>query len=200
MRFHIDHFCFAVLVFALSPACAQRFSAGLQFAGNLSQIDGDDVYGFNKAGYGAGGFVSAKLSRSTALEVGLGYSLRGSRSGKNEAIRVEIDLHYFEVPVLFVVHDWPNRKEEKEYYQMEFFGGIALGRLISSSSLTGVDKDFNKTDVSWILGAGYHWSPRWGGFLKYTRALNSLYRYSKGGVPVDLTGYFLSLGLKVKIL
>ncbi len=200
MRLPIHHFCFALLVCAWSPVAAQRFSAGLQFAGQLSQIDGDDAFGFNKAGYGAGGFVSAKLSRTTALEVGLGYSLRGSRSGKNEFLRVAIDLHYVEVPILFIVHDWQNRRQEMEYYQMEFFGGIALGRLISSSSLTGVDKDFNKKDVSWILGAGYRWSPRWGGFLKYTRALNSLYGYSKNGVPVDLTSYFLSLGLKVKIL
>ncbi|MBK8955992.1 MAG: PorT family protein [Saprospiraceae bacterium] len=177
---------------------SQRFEGGLKLAGTLSQIDGDDIYGFHKPGYEAGVYVAAGLSKSTALETGISYNLRGSHYSKNDLLRVAFSLHYIDVPVLFVLRDWMTEKDGKEYYQMEFFGGLSVGKLIGSSSLSGVDEDFNKTDVSYILGASYFWSKNWGGSAKYTRSFTSLYEYSKNGGLVQMTSYYLSLGLKFK--
>ncbi|MBK9108374.1 MAG: PorT family protein [Saprospiraceae bacterium] len=177
---------------------AQRFEGSLKIAGTLSQIDGDDIYGFHKPGYEIGGFVSARLSKTTALETGISYNLRGSHYSKNDLLRVAISLQYIDIPVLFVLRDWLNETGEDEYYQMEFFGGLSLGRLVGSSSLSGVDRDFKKTDVSYILGASYFWSKNWGGSAKYTRSFTSLYEYSKNGGFIQMTSYYLSLGLKYK--
>lgn len=192
-------FSFPVIMFIFTQAIvAQRFEGGLKLAGTLSQIDGDDIYGFHKPGYEIGGYVSARLSKSTALETGISYNLRGSHYSKNDVLRVAFSLHYVDIPIVFMIKDWIHDAGDEEYYQMEFYGGLSLGRLVGSSSLSGVDKDFNKTDVSYILGASYFWSKNWGGTAKYTRSFTSLYEYSKNGGFIQMTSYYLSLGLKYK--
>lgn len=192
-------FCIFVFIFILTQTLvAQRFEGSLKIAGTLSQIDGDDIYGFHKPGYEFGGFVTAMLSKTTALETGISYNLRGSHYSKNDILRVAISLQYIDIPILFVLKDWMKDNGDDEYYQMEFFGGLSLGRLVGSSSLSGVDRDFKKTDVSYILGASYFWSKNWGGSAKYTRSFTSLYEYSKNGGFIQMTSYYLSLGLKYK--
>lgn len=188
----------AACCFFLSPLIGQRFQGGLKMAGTLSQIDGDDIYGFHKPGFELGGFVAAKLSDKTALETGIQYSVRGSLSSKNDLLRVSIGLQYIDVPLVFVIRDWIKESAETDYYQMEFFGGISGGRLIGSSSYTGVDKEFKKNDLSWLLGTSFYWSENWGATAKYTRSFTSLYTYSKNGGFIDMTSYYLSLGLKYK--
>ncbi len=178
------------------PVQSQRFESGFKASGCLSQIDGDDILGFHKPGYEVGVYTSARLSPTTALELGINYSLRGSRYGKNDPVPVSFDLHYIDIPILFVLKDWMQTENDQEFYRMSFFGGFSIGRLISSSSLSGLDKEFNKTDVSWILGTAYNWSPSWAATGKYTRSLSSLYNYSKNGNEIRMISYFISLGLR----
>ncbi len=196
MRFQYSVFLFCL--FISNMLMSQRFQGGLRLAGTLSQIDGDDIYGFNKPGYEVAGFVAASLSTRTAIEMGIQYNVRGSLSDKNDVLRVSIGLHYIDIPILFIFKDWLIQDPAGDYYRMEFFGGSSIGRLISSNSYSGIHKDFKQTDVSWILGASYFWSKNWGGAAKYTRSISSLYQYSKNGGIIDLTGYYLSLGLKYK--
>jgi hypothetical protein len=177
---------------------AQRFGGGITLAGTLSQIAGDDVYGFHKGGFELGIYGRAQLSEISDLEIHFSYNQRGSQSTSTDYSIVDINLHYIDVPVLFVLKDWPEAEGDKKFYHMNFFGGLSAGYLISSNSLTGVDKNFNKTDISWILGASYFNSKNWGFTGKYTRAISALYKYAKPNVEVEIISYFISLGLNYK--
>ncbi len=173
----------------------QRFGGGLKIAASLSQIDGDDVYGFNKFGFEAGMYGKARISRITDLEINFSYSQRGSRSTSDDFSAVKINLNYLEIPVLFIVKDWLTTEKEKEYFRMHFFGGFSAGRLISSSSLTRIDEDFERTDISWILGVKYYYAPNWAVTGKYTRSFTPLYEYQNSGRNIKMISYFISLGL-----
>ncbi len=189
---------FLLIVFCLivdTQLIAQRFGGGLTLSASLSQIDGDDVLGFNKFGFQAGVYGQARLSKITNLEIHFSYSQRGSRSTADDFSAVKIDLNYLEVPLLFIVKDWLITEKDKDYYRMHFLGGFSFGRLISSSSLTGIDKDFKTTDISWILGARYFYKSNWGISAKYTRSLTPLHQYSNSGRTIKMISYFISLGL-----
>lgn len=191
----LSSFTFALFAFQIN---AQRFDAGIKAGGTIAQIDGDDLYGFHQAGFYSTAYVAAKLTTATALEIGLSYCTRGSRYGKDDISRAFFRLNYLEVPVLFVLKDWKNERNDKEFYRMNFFAGLSVGKLISSNSHNGLDKEFNKTDISWILGTTFFWSAHWGVSGQYTRSLNSLYDYSKNNSKIAMTSYFISLGLNYK--
>ena len=112
--------------------------------------------------------------------------------------QVNFKLNYIDIPILIVIKDWLNVEGEKKYYHMNFFGGLSLGYLISSSSLFGEDEDFRKSDLSWILGASYFYTQNWGVTAKYTRSLTPLYKYYQGNTEVKMISYFISLGLNYK--
>lgn len=197
--FRIILFVFFLVEIAITdPVNAQQFGGGLKLAGTLSQIDGDDVYGFHKPGFEIGIYARTRLSKVTDLEIDFSYNQRGSQSTSSDPQAVEFNLHYIDIPVLFVVKDWLNVEKDKEYYHMHFFGGFSIGRLISSSSLGGLDKDFRKTDVSWILGATYFYAKNWGVTAKYTRSITSLTERAVANGQVNLISYFISLGLNYK--
>ena len=182
----------------MNSSDAQRFGGGLKLSGTLSQIDGDDVYGFHKPGFEIGIFGKTRLTKIFDIEIHFSYNQRGSQSTISDIQQVEFNLHYVDIPLLFVLKDWLNVEKEKEYYHMNFFAGFSIGRLISSSSLGGLDKDFRKTDFSWILGATYFYAQNWGVTGKYTRSLTSLFERAVGNGQVKMISYFISLGLVYK--
>lgn len=190
-------FLYIVLIefFFVNGMNAQRFGGGIHLAGVLSQIDGDDAYGFNKAGFEAGVYGKAKLSRISDLEIHFSYNQRGSRSTIDDIRVVKFNLNYIDIPVLFVLKDWLNAEGSPEYYRMNFFGGLSVGRLISSSSLTRLDEDFRKTDLSWIVGTTYFYARSWGITAKYTHSITPLYVFPQGNRQVKMISYFISLGL-----
>ncbi len=176
----------------------QRFGGGLKLAGTLSQIDGDNAYGFHRAGFEAGVYGRARLSNNVDLEIDFSYNQRGSLSTADDRSQVNFKLNYIDIPVLIVVKDWLNSESEKKYYHMHFFGGLSLGYLISSSSLFGEDEGFRKSDLSWILGASYFYTRNWGVTAKYTRSITPLYTYYQTNTEVKMISYFISLGLNYK--
>lgn len=177
---------------------AQRFGGGLKLAGTLSQIDGDNAYGFNKPGFEVGVYGKAALSKSIDLELNFSYNQRGSRSTIDDRAQVNFNLKYLDIPVYIVLKDWLNVQGQKEYYRMHFFGGLSFGYLMSSSSLFGEDEDFRKTDISWALGVSYFYTRNWGVTAKYTRSITPLYKYYQGNSEVEMISYFISLGLNYK--
>lgn len=185
-------------IFILNPLDGQRFGGGLTLAGTLSQIDGDDIYGFNKLGFQAGIYGKARFSKNIDLEIHFMYNQRGSRSTAEDPSQIKFTLNYIDVPVLLVIKDWLNTEKSSEYYRMHFFGGISTGYLMSSDSYSHLDEDFRKNDFSWILGASYFYHPRWAITGRYTRSFTSLYTRNVGGRPIEMISYFISLGLNYK--
>ena len=189
---------FSLLLFGLlaTEIEAQRFGAGLTLGANFAQIDGDQMYGFNKFGYNGGVFALINIGRLSQIEIDFLYSRRGSHNGSRDNEQNTIDLHYLEIPVLYKYKDWESEDSRgRSFHRVCFTGGLSLGRLIKSSSLTGIDQAFKKNDLSWILGVQYYFDRNWSSTFRFTNSILPLHRYSDKGVDFRMISYFLSLNL-----
>lgn len=183
---------------------SQRFSAAIVGGLNASQIDGDDLAGFDKVGLSGGVKAIMLFDSPVALNLEFLYNERGSRPdifNPDYDPDLEINLKYAEMPVYLTYGDW--WQEESEYYKVSVLGGLSYGRLIRATTIDnefGSDIDyellvpyFNENDISWILGFNYRMSPNWGVTARYTRGITPLFSPSKHNLGGRrLLSYFLS--------
>lgn len=109
----------------------QKFSAGIAFGANISQVDGDGMSGFSKIGMNAGPVVNIRFGEKVALGFELLYSQKGSRSigaGYSSSSgsyfgRYSIKVNYAEVPFILYYYLQP---------KYQFGIGASYNRLINS--------------------------------------------------------------------
>jgi len=135
-------------------ADAQNFHAGITGGLSATQVAGDGLSGFNKAGVIIGGFVNRKLSESTALQMEIIFIQKGSRmpvQPDNDNIFYVMRLSYFEVPLLFKWQATP---------KFNFEAGPSFGALVFSEEenelgvINGLPP-FKKTEISGNIGLSY---------------------------------------------
>ena len=167
-----------------SNAQEQRFKAGIILGANLSQIDGDRSAGYNKLGIVGGLSGVILLKEKMYVNIELLYSQRGSKSQlvpDNSIVPFKIATDFIEIPVLFNYKDWLN--DDGEYYKFHFHGGFSYGRLIRTvvedespaSNLVLASEQFNKNDVSFMLGATFFTGPHLAFTFRWSRSLGVLY-------------------------
>jgi len=93
---------FFIFYFLLAGASfGQSFKAGLLAGISTSQVDGDHLSGFNKAGVKAGGFVNRKISDKMNLQFEMEFIQKGSRQPlSKDGVFYLMRLNYIEVPLL----------------------------------------------------------------------------------------------------
>lgn len=80
----------------------QKFNAGFFSGLSISQVDGDHLSGFNKAGIRAGGFVNRKIGEKFSLQFEIAFIQKGSRMPlSKDGVFYLMRLNYIEVPLLF---------------------------------------------------------------------------------------------------
>jgi len=143
----------------ITGAFAQNKFHGGFFAGiAASQISGDQLAGFNKAGPYVGGFSNFSFTEKSALELELYYILKGSSKNphpkSNDYTIYKLNLHYIE---LAIVYKWQFSKR----FWLE--AGPAMGVLMKKERIEkdeyGIVDDsqrpvFNDFDFSIIGGMG----------------------------------------------
>lgn len=191
----------------ISPqqASAQRFGLGFTLGGNLSQIDGDQLFGYRKFGFQAGMIGTATLHDRSYISVEMLYSNRGSMAGNSERnIALQrLSLHYVEVP--FLVH-YKFAQDWDEEYRLDIHGGFSYSRLLDSQIDTPNQQDatnynslkanFNKNNFSLLAGITFYLRPDLGLTLRQSYGLNKL--DNTAGFPEELDNlreYWLSLRL-----
>lgn len=137
-------FLLLMVLFAVSTGFSQRFIGSVIAGGNLTQVDGDEVFGFKKIGANVGASVMLPIDRKERFffTVELLYSQKGSRmrskvdtmdyTGPTTSIdwsipyspkfKYKLNLDYVEVPVLFHFED--------PYSRICFGVGASWGRLV----------------------------------------------------------------------
>jgi hypothetical protein len=138
---------FFLLVASVS---AQRFGGGLIAGLSATQVSGDNLGGFDKAGIGAGGFVNLKFSEKFSAQMELMFIQKGSKSNSNDSIFYRMKLQYVEVPILIGYH----------YKKFIFDAGPSVGFLVSATeedfySVLKDQKPFNPIDLSVNIGITY---------------------------------------------
>ncbi|MBT3612463.1 MAG: PorT family protein [Flavobacteriales bacterium] len=153
---------FAILLFcgffALSIQ-AQNFGGGIILGLSTSQVSGDNLGGFNKAGILAGGFIDLQLSTTLKGQMEMTFIQKGSNNANmNKNSISDISLSYVEIPLLL-------KYQQSSTIAIE--GGIETAFLISSSDndiygqiSANSTRKFNTTDISIFIGLDYFINPR----------------------------------------
>lgn len=194
-----------------SDAQALRFGSGV-FAGlNLSQIDGDDMQGYDKLGINAGLRGIAYIIPKLEFHTELAYNQRGSQSkgySHSNGDGRKMMLDYASINALVVINDWFH--PIKEFYRLQFYGGVGTGRLIRSNvddpagdadqrqlPLSQLPPYFNSTDLSMIFGLNLKMVDNAGVTFRFNRSINKL--LDADLVPLiekrrvySMKGYFIS--------
>ncbi|MFT5920363.1 MAG: hypothetical protein ACI9FU_002181 [Granulosicoccus sp.] len=134
---------------------AQGFGGGL-FAGiSTSQMLGDNIGGFHKAGFYGGAFTDFRFTPRSALQLEMSFLQRGSKQTptvKNNNTSLFFNLNYIEFPVLYRWYGIKNMNLEI---------GPSVSYLISSRQEDTFGEitnkiDFNDIDLSLAAGLSYY--------------------------------------------
>ena len=151
-------FLFILISFSFSGLSQLEFSGGIELGVSSTQLSGDALSGFDKFGLSAGPYVRTTFSEKSSARLGILYLNKGSKKNANpkngDLITYAIRLNYVEVPITY----------SYSLHNIRAEGGLAIGRLISSSELgtDGRERDFvfpfEKMDYSVIVGVNYFFS------------------------------------------
>tara|TARA_B110000211_G_scaffold1759_1_gene2130 strand:+ start:39 stop:638 length:600 start_codon:yes stop_codon:yes gene_type:complete len=152
---------------------AQNFGGGLILGLSTSQVSGDNLGGFNKAGLLVGGFIDLQLSKTFKGQMEMTFIQKGSNNPKmNENSYSDISLSYVEIPLLL-------KYQQSRAIAIEV--GIETAFLISASDndiygqiFSNSTREFNTTDIGIFIGLDY--------FINTRLILNS--RISNSILPI----------------
>lgn len=149
----------AILVIVLTgimfPAWGQRFHGGPMLGLAATQIDGDNLGGYNKPGIRGGGWVNTPVSENLILQLELEFIQKGSKISQNELKNQEYyhaRLNYLQAPVLVQTSVMPRLTGE---------AGIAGAYLVASledrdgDGFLKADPPFDQFELSGLLGLNY---------------------------------------------
>ena len=153
--------CFGFLTINI---LAQNFGGGVILGLSTSQVGGDDLGGFNKAGLLAGVFANKAISPLISFQMEMTYIQKGSNNPNmndaediNKYLKEDISSYYFEVPLLLQYH-------QSEILKIE--GGLLSAYLIEGhyNDLNGkipyTDHPFIKYDFGLLIGIDYSFSKK----------------------------------------
>lgn len=81
---------------------AQQFDGGFFFGLSMSQVEGDNYSGYNKAGITGGGYILRNLNRDLDFRMELRFIQKGSFKGSTDIdpSYYKVSLDYIELPLL----------------------------------------------------------------------------------------------------
>lgn len=169
-------YCF---FFSNSAQAQQLFRAGFVGGFNFTQIDGDDIAGYDKIGLNGGFMVELGLDEdnkwSAVMEIL--YSQKGSRSTlNNSAVDFKISMDYAEIPLLLRFNDPKGG--------LTFGAGVLLARSVNnkfvqsgvdlSDSFFGGNNAPKKWEIAGIVDIAYMFSSKFGLNFRFTNSIPSI--------------------------
>ena len=143
---------FLIILFIFQfNSSAQEFNAGILSGLSTTQVSGDNLAGYNKAGLIIGGFVNRDISQSLALQIEMMYIQKGSSNPKVENLIAEINLEYIEIPLILIL---------KSSEKINFDFGIHISALIDGyyKDIYGILEnqiEFNDYEFGAVVGIAY---------------------------------------------
>ena len=141
---------------------AQNFGGGVILGLSASQVGGDNLGGFNKAGLLVGVFANKSISELLSFQMEMTYIQKGSKNpnmNKPEHLnylREDISSSYIEVPLLLQYNQSEILKIEggvKLAYLIDGYYNDYLGKIAYQNS-----SPFIKYDIGLLLGLDYAYS------------------------------------------
>ena len=164
---------------------AQNFGGGLILGFSTSQVGGDNLAGFNKAGLLIGTYGNKSISELLSYQMEMTFIQKGSNNPKmndsehSNYLKEDILSSYIEVPLLLQYHQSNKLKIE---------GGVQLAYLINGyyNDINGEIptysvNPFRKNDFGLLLGIDY----------KYSKNISLNTRLSNSILPIGTEDYDL---------
>jgi hypothetical protein len=164
---------------------AQNFGGGLILGFSTSQVGGDNLAGFNKAGLLIGTYGNKSISELLSFQMEITFIQKGSNNPKmndsehSNFLKEDILSSYIEVPLLLQYHQSNKLKIE---------GGVQLAYLINGyyNDINGEIptysvNPFRKNDFGLLLGIDY----------KYSKNISLNTRLSNSILPIGTEDYDL---------
>ncbi len=140
--------------FLIADSFSQKFHGGIQVGLPMSQVSGDQLGGFDKAGIFGGGFVSLHFFQKSSVQLEINYIQKGSRKNPNpdngDYSKYLLRLHYIEVPLLY-------KYDLHKLISLEIGAAVAFLAKSTEEDENGVSLEpraFNKYEIS-LIGGGY---------------------------------------------
>ena len=140
---------------------AQDFGGGVILGLSTSQVGGDDLAGFHKAGLLVGVFANKSITELLSFQMEMTYIQKGSKNpNMNNAehpnyLKQDISLSYIEVPLLLQYHQSDKLKIE---------GGVLTAYLVDgyyndfNGKMPNEPNPFIDYDIGLLLGIDYKYS------------------------------------------
>lgn len=169
-----------------------------------SQVSGDYLAGFNKAGIYAGFLAGLNLNDEMSLHMEMQFVQKGSRKNARPDVgdfrTYLLRLNYLEIPIIFTY-------QGNSYFELE--GGVSYGHLIKNTDVeydeNGVmpgKNPFRKFEISGHLGMNYLISDNLKVNFRLNNSLTHVREHAGGGTYLLNTGQFntvLMLGMVYKM-
>ena len=156
---------------------SQDFSAGAQFGMTGTQVTGDGLSGFNKAGIFAGVYVNRPMGRLGKAQLEFNFIQKGSRKNAKPSDGIYdsylLRMNYIEVPIMY---------KFRIIKPLEIEAGLQFAYLINYREFDEhgefyPDPDvpnLKKLDFSAFAGLHYKINDKWGISLRYAYSILAL--------------------------
>lgn len=162
-----------VVCFA-SSVSAQGFGARLLLGANFSQVDGDQLGGYNKLGANFGLEINRKISDDLEGAFEIRFSMKGARKVIDQEAAVPdptliLRYNYLEVPLLLKYTHWD---------RIIPYAGVSIGVNVfnerDDDGRVGDEENLNPTEVALQLGGTYMITEKIGLDLRHGYSLLSV--------------------------
>ncbi|MFY0644948.1 MAG: PorT family protein [Bacteroidia bacterium] len=164
-----------ICIFLFGELRAQGYQAELLLGANFSQIDGDQLAGYNKLGLNTGIAISRKVKEPWEWSFEILYTQKGSKKVIDPEVftpTLKIDYHYAEVPILARYNF--NKK-------IRFFAGPSVGISVfnerDDNGFIAKEEALLKYEVAFHLGGTYFFTDHWGAELRHSYSVLSIRDY-----------------------
>ncbi|OAV44763.1 outer membrane beta-barrel protein [Lewinella sp. 4G2] len=204
------------------PGAKQKFAAAAYAGVNLSQIDGDYYFGYNKIGVRFGAETQILLTPKSFVTVGVGFAQAGAKSNRSERKErgnnaIDLRLNTVEVPLLYNLRLGNKRfAGKKDNFKLYRSGVLQLGFVVSrltsytietsgkterlprNFNFAAVEDEYRDWDVKVMVGVTIPTGLRGALFIQHNKSFVGLYRPNNSAYDevLPLYPYSLSMGYK----
>jgi len=194
-----------VFLSCFSKSLMAQFTFGLKSGLILSQVEGDNMVGFKKAGYDIGLTGGYELNENHDIIIELSFSQSGSNR-RSEAIPQninrslwEIDLKTINIFTAYAFKFGDNWDGTKDY---RFTGGFKFNKILDSEiniynrrSVTNEVKSLNSSFISLRVGPGVHISDHFALDFFYEHTIGNIAKSNSETASRSLNPYAISFVL-----
>lgn len=165
-----------ILFFFIATVCsAQDFGASLVVGANFSQVDGDQLGGYNKLGANVGIQINRRINSDWEGAFEVRFSMKGAKKVLDPEIPqpdLKLSYHYLEVPLL---------AKYTKFTKVTPYAGLSIGVNVfnerDENSIRTEEEALNPMEFGFVLGGTYHLTEKVGIDLRHAYSIISIRDY-----------------------